>query len=94
MKQITLNLIGYRVRGVADVTPWGGGRSCIEMKPFTIKSLKEIKDNWNDSGFGVESINGAACAIYRNYGVNCEVYARTIFIGNVSQHTIDSYYEM
>ncbi len=93
MKEITLKLKGYKVDGMADVMPWGGGNACIAMDMFTVKSIKDIKNNLNDNGFGVESINGAVCAIYRDYGI-CDVYARTIFIGDVSQYTIDCYYEM
>jgi len=91
MKEITLKLTGYYVTGTADITLWGGGDTCIEMEPFNVKTIKEIPDNINDSGFGVESINGAVCSIFRNYE-GTHVYARTIIIGDVSELTLNAFY--
>jgi hypothetical protein len=92
MNTITLILTDYVIKGVADVTPWGGGKACIEMQSFHVKSLKDIKNNINDNGFGVESINGAICDIYRNYQGTL-VYSRTLHIGKVLHHTREHYYQ-
>ena len=93
MKNITLHFTDYVIKGIADVKPWGGGGACIEMASFHVKSLKEIKDNLNDNGFGVESINGAICDVYRNYQGTL-IYSRTLTIGKVSEHTQDYYYQV
>ena len=90
MKTITLNFTDYVIKGISDLTAWGGGNACIEMKPFHVKSLKEIKDNINDNGFGVESINGAICDVYLNYEGTLK-YSKTITIGKVSEHTEECY---
>lgn len=91
MKQLTLKLSGYHIEGTADLSMWGGGNASIEMQPFEVKRIKDIRNDINDAGFGVESINGAICAIYRNYQ-GTHVFARTITVGNVSEDTLDQYY--
>jgi hypothetical protein len=93
MKKVTLKLQGYRITGTADLTPWGGGNASIEMKPFTVKSIKQIPDLINDNGFGVEAINGAICHISRLYDHGYTVYARTIVIGEVSPNTYEADYQ-
>jgi hypothetical protein len=93
MKSITLNFTDYVIEGIADLTAWGGGNACIEMKSFHVKSLKDIKENLNDNGFGVESINGAICDVYRNYEGTLK-YSRTLHIGKVSEHTEECYYQL
>lgn len=92
MKSITLELTDYVIKGIADITDWYSQGGCIEMKSFNIKSLKEIKDNLNDNGFGVQSINGAICDVYRNYEGTLK-YARTLYIGNISEHTQDNHFD-
>lgn len=82
MKNLTLKLTDYVIKGIASVKPWGGGEACIEMAPFNVKALKEIENNLNDNGFGVEEITGAICDVYRNYEGTL-VYSRTLTIGNV-----------
>ena len=91
MKSITLHLTDYVIKGMADLKPWGGGNACIEMASFNVKHLKEIKENINDNGFGVEKINGAICDVYRNYEGTLK-YSKTLTIGKVSEHTQDVYY--
>ena len=92
MKSITLNFTDYVIKGIADVTPWGGGNACIEMRPFHVKSLKEIKENLNDNGFGVKNINGAIVDIYHNYEGTLK-YSKSLTIGNISEHTREYYYQ-
>ena len=93
MKKLTLVLNGYTVKGVSDLTLWGGGNASIQMNQFNITSVKELPTSLNDAGFGVESINGAICDIYRNYQGTL-VYARTLTIGKVSEITFDTYLEL
>lgn len=93
MKSITLYFTDYVIKGVADVTSWGGGNACIEMKPFHVKSIKETKGNLNDAGFGVEKINGAICDVYRNYQGTLK-YTMTLHIGKVSEYTKEYYYQL
>ncbi len=94
MKSKTLQFKGFSVTGMSDLNMWGGGIGCIEMKPFFVKHLKDIKENINDGGFGVESINGAICEIHKVYqnghGQYTE-YAKTVFVGNISDVTFDCY---
>ena len=91
MKQLVLKLTGYHITGTADVTQWGGGNASIEMEPFNIQHIRELRNGINDSGFGVESINGAVCDIYRNYE-GTHVYSRTLLIGSISSCTLECYY--
>lgn len=94
-KTITLSFSGYVVKGVADVTPWGGGDACIEMESFRVKSIKEqiLLENINDGGFGVERINGAICDIYENYEGTLK-FLKTKTVGKVSANTQDYYNEI
>lgn len=93
MKTITLKMEGYIVRGVSDLTHWGGGNACIEMEKFHVQKInkKVLLENINDNGFGVQSINGAICDIYENYEGR-EVFLKTTVVGKVSAHT-KKYYE-
>lgn len=91
MKNLTLDLTGYTVRGLADVSLWGGGEGNIEMKPFNVKSIKEIPEKLNDGGFGVEKINGAIVDVYRDYN-GFKKYSRTLIINEVSNNTINTFY--
>jgi len=95
MKSKTLQFKGFRITGTSDLTLWGGGNASISMNSFFINHLKEMRDKINDGGFGVESINGAICNIYKVYqnghGEYVE-YSKTITIGNVSDSTFDAYY--
>jgi hypothetical protein len=34
MKTLTLKRIGYTIKGVSDLTHWGGGNACIIMDRF------------------------------------------------------------
>ena len=87
MKNITLKLTDYVIKGVADLNLWGGGKGSIQMDSFHIDKIKDIKNNLNDAGFGVESINGGVCDIYRNYEGTL-IYSRTIIIGKVTDSTL------
>lgn len=88
MKTLTLKKTGYTIKGVADLTMWGGGNGCIEMKSFDVKniSVKTLLKNINDNGFGVEKINGAICTIYENFD-GYLVYHSNVTVGIVSEHT-------
>ncbi len=88
MERLTLKRTGYTVKGISDLTPWGGGNACIEMSPFEVKNIRKITllNNINDNGFGVEHINGAICNIYKNFEGVLRYY-KTITIGKVSKNT-------
>ena len=97
-KSITLKLSHYEVRGVADVSPWGGGRGSIDMKPFNVASIDNglIKAGINDNGFGVQSINGAVCDVYAVYSDNdgdgypatAKKFVETVIVGNVCDEVL------
>jgi hypothetical protein len=91
-KQITLSFTNYVIKGVSDVTPWGGGDACIEMDKFTTNSLKteELLAKVNDGGFGVERINGAICDIYENYEGTLK-FLKTKTVGKISEATREFY---
>jgi hypothetical protein len=88
MKTLTLKKIGFTVKGTADLTLWGGGNACIEMKSFDVKKIdfKTLKENLNDNGFGVEKINGGICEVYENYEGTLK-FLKTIEIGKISEKT-------
>jgi len=94
MKTITLRKTGYRVKGISDLTLWGGENSSIMMKEFSVKNISKenLKKNLNDNGFGVESINGAICDIYENYEGTLR-YLKTKTVGKVSERTEKHYEE-
>ena len=94
MKTLTLKKTGYVVKGIADITPWGGGNACIGMDSFKVKSITEkvLLNNLNDSGFGVESINGAICNIYEDYEGTLQ-FLKSDIIGSVSDNTKNYYDE-
>ena len=87
-KTITLKFTDYEVKGVSDLTVWGGENACIEMKPFHVKSITKdnLLKNINDNGFGVESINGAICMIYKNFEGTLR-YFKTVYVGSISENT-------
>ncbi len=91
MKKVTLNHVGYYISGLSDLTLWGGGNANIEMKPFTVKRLREIRTKINDNGFGVQNINGAICDVYDLYEHNYKEYNRTITINKISEYTFECY---
>ena len=93
MKTKTIHQIGFKITGVADLTLWGGGNACIEMKPFRTNTddPEEIKKGINDNGFGVQTINGAICDIWELYYYGCTEFLKTITIGEVSENTNDYY---
>lgn len=93
MKTITLKKQGYYIEGTASLITWGGGKASIPMKSFNVQHLKEIKDNINDNGFGVQEITGAICEIYESFGVHKE-YKRQIVIGKVFDFVFDNHYEL
>lgn len=93
-KTVTLKMIGYWITGIADLTMWGGGNGCIEMKPFETKSRskKALLAGINDNGFGVQSINGAICDIYELYENGYKEHLESgVTVGKVSDDT-DFYY--
>jgi len=94
MKTITLKKTGYLIKGVADLTSWGGGKGCILMKPFRIGNIqkKTLLANINDNGFGVENINGAICDIYEDFEGTLQYY-KTLEVGKISEFTKNFYDE-
>ena len=94
MKTLTLIKKGYVIKGVSDLTPWGGGNACIPMYSFATKTIqvKEILEGINDAGFGVEKINGAICDIYENFEGTLR-WIKTITVGKVSKHTQEFFNE-
>lgn len=93
MKTLTLKRTGYTVKGISDLTHWGGGNACIVMDKFTVNKIdnKTLKENINDGQFGVQSINGAICDIYENFEGTLK-FLKTVKIGKISKHT-EEYYE-
>ena len=92
MKSKTLKREGFYILGVSDLTLWGGGKGSIEMRPFTCKHLRELKEKINDNGFGVEKINGAICDIYRLWEGGYKEYSRNVRIGSVGEYCEESFY--
>lgn len=92
MKTITLKKQGYTIKGVADLTLWGGGNACIVMKSFAVGNIqkKTLLANLNDNGYGVESINGGICDIYEDFEGTLRIY-KTVEIGKVSDYTREYY---
>jgi len=84
MKTITLKQVGWRVKGVSTVKPWGGGKGTIVMDDTFIPLGKLTKGNLhrciNDGRFGVEAILSAECDIYREFEKGFTEYERTILI--------------
>ena len=93
-KKLTLHLSGYRIKGVADITLWGGDAACIEMTPVKLRILDkdDLMQHLNDGGFGVQSINGAIVDIFEDYEGTLQ-YSETIEIGNVTGYTRQYYNE-
>ena len=89
MRTVTLKQTGYYVTGISDLTMWGGGNACIEMKAFEIPKVnkKILLENINDNGFGVSSINGAVCNIYVLYENGYKEFQKQVIVGNVSDDT-------
>lgn len=92
MKTLTLKQTGYTIKGTADLTCWGGGNASITMESFNLDrlSIKAIKENLNDNGFGVEKINGAICEVFENYQGVLE-HIKTVEVGEVSESTRESH---
>ena len=78
MKTLILKKTGYIVKGISDLTPWGGGNACIEMEPFAIKTI--------NTKTLLANINGAICDIYENYEGTLKFY-KTVTVGKVSETT-------
>src|ERR1035437_108233 len=92
-KQIkVLKLTGYKVKGVSDLSMWGGGNASIEMKPFDVDkpTRANLLNNINDNGFGVQSINGAICDVYKNFEGTLEFLCQFVF-GKVSENPLINY---
>ena len=93
-KSKTIKQTGYLVHGISDLTMWGGGNACIEMKSFVLSKTptkKMLLQNINDNGFGVQSINGAICDIYRLYEYGVKEHLKTVNVGDISESTQDFY---
>ena len=92
-KSITLKKVGYLITGISDVTPWGGGNACIEMKPFRVDKLRkaDILKGINDNGFGVEAVNGADCDVWELFEDNYKTYLENIIVGRISENTQNYY---
>jgi hypothetical protein len=92
MKTLMLRRTGYVIKGISDLTPWGGGNACIAMRAFKTKTMqaKEIMQGINDNGFGVEKINGAICDIYEDFEGTLR-FIKNIIVGKVSDYTQEYY---
>ena len=92
MKTLTLKKTEYIIKGVADISAWGGGRGCIKMDSFKLEKIsnKILLDNINDGCFGVQSINGAICDIYENYEGTLQ-YLKTKKVGSITEYTEEYY---
>ena len=95
MKTKTLKFSGYVIKGIADLTLWGGDNASIQMKPiyldekqFDINNPETLMEHLNDNGFGVQSINGALCEIYENYEGYTE-FIDTVIVGKVSDRIME-----
>ena len=68
-KTITLKHTGYVIKGEALLNLWGGGQGVIHMEPIYLDSipadLSEIE--YNDNGFGCESIIEVEIEIFEDY---------------------------
>ena len=93
METLTLKKVGYVIKGISDLTSWGGGNACIEMNPFKVSNIREktLLKNLNDNGFGVQSINGAICDIYEDFEGTLRYY-KTMEVGKISDFTKDYYH--
>jgi len=71
MKQVTLNQIGYEIRGTSTLKLWGGGEGEIKMDTSHIVKLPLTKEKLlrcvNDGQFGCESIEEANIHIFDLY---------------------------
>ena len=83
--EVVLKFTGFKVTGTAFVTDWVGYNGNIGMKPFTLNEVTDetLLDNINDNGFGVQSIDGAACDIWLLYGNDYKVFHETVTVGRV-----------
>lgn len=92
MKTLILKRTGYTVKGISDLTPWGGGNACIVMDSFNVNKIdnKTLKENINDGQFGVQSINGAICDIYENFEGTLK-FLKTVKVGKITKHTEEYY---
>ena len=79
-KQITLNQIGYRIKGEAILNLWGGGAGSIPMQSKDIVELttENVIRSINDNGFGCESFAGAEVDIYTLYERDVEEYLMSL----------------
>ncbi len=87
MKELSLQFKGYKIKGTAHLTLWGGDQGSIRMTEVFIPCDKlsptAIKKAVNDGGFGCEFINEAVVNIYKCYGPETnmyEQYDRTIVL--------------
>jgi hypothetical protein len=69
-RSVTLEFTDFQIDGEVSVTLWGGGEGSINMKDIfvTEEDVKNGTLEFNDNGFGVESINQANdIGIYARY---------------------------
>lgn len=90
---ITLNHIGFIVRGKTKVSMWGGRIAFVSMDEV-ILSLGKVTENLlmeyiNDGGFGVEKILGAVVDVYYQYEQGHDIYMETKIVGDVSEQEAD-----
>ncbi len=83
---------GYAFTGTADVTDWYGQGGAIEMGGWEAPVLRVGLSDLNDSGFGVQSINGGIVEVwevYKNPKTDTTVreWLTTKVIGEVSDFT-------
>ena len=92
---LTITFVGYEIRGVAEVSLWGGGIKPIQMRPFMTDdpSRPNLLKCLNSNDVEVEWINGAICHIHGvwadEWGNKLKRFYQTLTVGKVSRSTKD-----
>ncbi len=79
-KNITLNHVGYRCKGIAVLNLWGGGQGDMAMDEWDTKKgdRESIAKGVNDGRFGCESIESAKVEVFDLYENGYTEYDNTI----------------
>jgi hypothetical protein len=82
MKNLSLDLKGFKITGVATIELWDGGVGQVQMESFFLPSDKlthgNIKRSINDNGYGTKKVFSARINIYKVYGLNYTQWDRSI----------------
>jgi hypothetical protein len=93
--KIEMELLKYRIKGIALVNTWSDTVGCIPFTPFEIGAdditskeefFEHIKENINDGGFGSKDIYGA-------YIVINAVYINNVMVGSAEFSVDDTFIE-